>query len=185
MASAGSRFAAAVSGERRSVDDERRAARHAESFDPYASVETAATGAFDSFRDRLNRTLTDIRGQQVGMGRLNTGFATHDEDRLVERGVQDLNQELMRNSMNAASMDLQNRQFGAGLAHQRTGRFYDLLAGQRDYETAERNARRERRGSLVSGIGSVLGGIGGAVLGGPAGAAAGSRIGGSLGSIFG
>ncbi len=153
-------------------------------FDPQQSINDSAQAAFASFRDQLSKTITNLRGQQVGMGRLQTGFGTGDEDELVDRGVQNLNQELMRNSMTGAQMTAQNNQamFSAG-AHQ-TGRFYDVLAGQRDYETSQANAKRERKGNLLGGIGTLLGAGVGAFAGGPAGAKLGASVGGAAGRMF-
>lgn len=64
-------------------------------------------------------------------------------------------------------------------------RYLDLLSGTRDYETAQENARKKKRGGLFGGLGSILGGVGGFLLGGPAGAYAGSQIGGAAGQGIG
>lgn len=54
-------------------------------------------------------------------------------------------------------------------------RYLDLLTGQRDYETAQANAKRKRGGLF----GKIIGGVAGSFLG-PFGAAAGEKIGGNL-----
>jgi hypothetical protein len=64
-------------------------------------------------------------------------------------------------------------------------RLLDLLSGQRDYETAERNAKRKRRAGLLGGILGAAGGVGGFLLGGPAGAYAGAQAGSGLGAGLG
>jgi hypothetical protein len=64
-------------------------------------------------------------------------------------------------------------------------RYLDLLSGQRDYETAEAERKRRKRGGLFGALGAVAGGIGGFFLGGPQGAYAGAKAGGSLGTAVG
>ncbi len=157
--------------------------RRATAYDPYEAVRTAATGAFEELRPELERSVEDLRGQQVAMGRLNTGFANEDEDRLVEGAFRNLNNEVARNSVAAAGLDLQGiNALGAFSQHARD-QYLDLVAGGLDHITAEENAKKQKRGGLFGALGSIVGGVGGFVLSGgnPIGAYAGAKAGGSIG----
>jgi hypothetical protein len=170
-------FLTAINQESGAYGDERAAAGHAAAFDPFAAVQQSAQGAFNSFRNRLSKQIAALRGNQVGMGRMmDSGWAQQDEDELVTEGIEGLNNEIMRNSTAAAGMDMQNRQFGASQAQERTGRYYDLMAGQRDAEIGQSNAKRGSRDNLISaGMG-----LAGNILGGPIG----GKIGGFLGGLL-
>jgi hypothetical protein len=157
----------------------------ASAFDPYAAAERSARGMFDTFREDLGQDIGDLRGQQVGMGRLDTGFATEDEDRLITGGIRNLNNEIAGRSMQAAGMDWQRIQGIGGAAMHYGDNYLDLVSGGLDRYTAEENAKRSRKKGIFGAIGTGLGAIGGFALGGPAGAAAGARIGGSMGGGFG
>jgi hypothetical protein len=159
--------------------------RRAGAYDPYAAVERSARAAYEGVRDDIGRDVGELRGQQVGMGRLDTGFATEDEDRLVTESLRGLERQIAGQSVQAAGLELSSiNALGAFSANQRQ-QALDLIAGGYDRTQAADNASRERRGGIFGGIGSVLGGVGGFLAGGPAGAVAGSRIGGAVGRGFG
>jgi hypothetical protein len=141
--------------------------RRTKEFDAQSAVETSAMGQYNSFRDMLNRDLGTMRGRQAATGQSNTGYAVRQEDRLVEGGIQDLNNRIMANANHAVGLDLANTQGLGQFGQNQSGQFYDLLAGGMDRETAEKNARRQMWGGIINGVA----GAAGTVLGGPAGGA--------------
>lgn len=90
-------------------------------FDPYSAYREAAQGAFGDFRRQFADDLQRLRGQQAGMGRLNTGFATMDEDRLFTDLGSRLMDTLSQGAMQAGQMNLQ-----------RLGQMGDYAGRQRD-----------------------------------------------------
>lgn len=170
-----------TTGEERAAGLERSTDRRRQDFDATDYARQAAQASFADFEEDLGRGIETVRGQQVGMGRLKTGFADEDEDRLV----QDLNartaRELARGAFTAGSLDLQNTagiQAGAEFAREGSDA---ALAGQLDRGDLALERQRAKRKGFLGKLGAVAGGVGGFFLGGPAGAAAGARIGGSLG----
>jgi hypothetical protein len=166
------------------MEDE--AYKRVQGFDARSYVNDVAGSAFSSFRENLGREIANIRGSQVGAGRLRTGYGTEDENNLTDRHVENLNRQVAGASMQAASIDSNMRGAELGHAEGQQNRYLELIHGQRDYETAQRNTKNERRGNMASGIGALLGaGIGMMVPGGGiAGAKLGSQIGGYAGRIF-
>lgn len=134
-------------------------------FDANRAVRDAAQGGFNQFRKQLGRDLHTLRGRQVGMGRLNTGFATQDEDRLIEGGLQNLNNQILQNAMGAASLNLRNTeglgQYGAA----QSGTYLDALTGlnqtRRAQELQNRASKRGFWGNLAGGLMSGIGAAGG------------------------
>lgn len=133
----------------------------ATSFDPSAAFERTANAAGQRFRRTVGDEVGKLRGQQVGMGRLDTGFATQDEDRIVTELGARQQEDLDANALNATSLDLRNTE-GVGQYGISQGNTYlDLLSGQMDRETAEKNAKRQMWASILGG----LTGAGGMFLG--------------------
>ena len=131
----------------------------ARDFSATDAAKTSALAQFELTKTPLLEMLETLRGNQVGRGRLNTGFGFEEEDRLFRGAFQDLNQRIASRAFQGAGLDLQ----ALGLRG-------DLASGGLDRETLERNARREQRtallGALIGGIGRV---VGGAVSGGATG----------------
>lgn len=152
---------------------EDQAIAQAQAFDPYASVKQSAQGAFGSLKEQLAKQIAELRGQQTGMGRLSTGFATEDEDEAVAGMGDRLNNQIMQSSMQAAGMQQQNNQMLLNAGTQRKDRYLDLLAGQRDADIGSANAKRSSRDSLISaGLGLAANFIpGGSLVKGVAGLA--------------
>jgi hypothetical protein len=166
----------ARAGELESSVDTRR-----ESFDATDFSRRAAGAAFDDHREDLERGIGDLRGQQVGMGRLTTGFGQEDEDRYVTDLNTRLSRELARGAFTAASLDQQNiAGIQSGAESARLGADA-ALSGQLDRAQAEVNEKRQRRARRLSLLGAGVGAVGGFLIGGPAGAAAGARVGGQVG----
>jgi hypothetical protein len=171
--------------------------RRATEFDPYARVEQSAMGSYNLLADQLGKQMQTLRSQQVGMGRLQTGFASEDETDLVREGRDQLTNMLLANSMQAAQMDQSRIGMLGSYAGQQQSNYYDLLSGGLDREQAERNARQQKRGGLFGTIGAIGGallgsgilpGVGtklGAALGDKVGARLGAGLGGLLGNTLG
>lgn len=166
----------------REAEDE--AYRRAREFDPTQAVTTAAEGAWGQIMPQIRDTIQDMRGRMAGAGRLRGGYGEMDEDEVWNRATQNLTSEIARNAMGAASMDLSNIHQIGGMGERTTGRYLDLLSGERDREMMEREARRQRS----AGRWGMLGGLAGSALGtilGPAGTAIGGRIGSWVGDRIG
>lgn len=117
--------------------------QRAEGFDAREYAGQAAQGMFDQFMPKLQESIGDMRGQQVGMGRLNTGFATEDEDRLVRGGLEDLNHQVAGLSMQAAGMDQRNTEGLGQMGLEMGNRYMDQVSGALDRKTAQQNAKKK------------------------------------------
>jgi hypothetical protein len=151
-----------------------------EQFDPRSFARETAQASFQDFQEGLTRGIGDLRGQQVGMGRLTTGFGQEDEDRYVQDLNRRMAQELARGAFTAAGLEQQNISGIQSAAESARIGADEALAGQMDRAQAALNERRQRRSQRLGLLGSGLGAVGGFLVGGPAGAAAGSRIGGTI-----
>src|SRR5690606_37057562 len=123
--------------------DERRGRRaedafldRSERFDAQDAAGTAARAHFEQFQEDLERGLRDFRGSQVGAGRIDTGFRFEDEDELFRQGLADLGRTIASDALRAESLNLQNTANIGNFGQATTGRFLDVLAGQRDTELA-------------------------------------------------
>lgn len=149
-------------------------------FDPYAAYREQAQGAFNQFRRSFADQLSRLRGQQVGMGRLRTGFATADEDRLFLEMADRLNDVLAQGALQAAGLNLQRLgQMGDYAARQRDtalqGYFGDW-ATRYQQQMANQASKRQMWGNILgAGLGAV-----GTILGGPIGGAVAGWIGNKL-----
>lgn len=146
-------------------------------FNPQAAFQQSMMGAQNNFRERFGEDVANMRGQQVGMGRLNTGFATADEDRLFRGHRRDMDNTIANSAMQLNQQE-QGRlnsmgQAGFGAAQEAMSAEignYQTIQQARLQQEAER--RRARGGLLSAGLG-----IAGSFLGGPAGGAIASGIG--------
>lgn len=133
------------------------------------AAKRTAQAQYEGIQTPLAESIERLRGEQVGRGRLNTGFGYEDEDRLVRDIHQDLNRRIAENSLAAQGYELQAR-----------GLEGDLVSGGLDREQAEKNAKKKRRGGLFGALGSIAGTIiapgVGTYLGGMIGNAAGQYI---------
>jgi hypothetical protein len=125
-------------------------------FDPTASLERYGEASYRGFERNLGREMETLRGSAVGAGRLNTGFQTEDEDRVVTDLGERYQDSLARQSLGATSLELRNLEgvgaYGAG--QQNT--YLDLISGQMDRETAERNAKKKLLGNVLgAGLGAA------------------------------
>lgn len=151
--------------------DERRS-----EFDARGYARDFTDAAFADFREDFGENMDDLRGSQVGRGRINSGFGFEEEDRLFRDMGRDLNRELGRAAFTSAGLDLRNTEGMTATAEGSRGRYLDLLAGERDAGIARENAKRQERGGLFGALGSVAGSIFGGPIGG--------SIGGAIGKLF-
>lgn len=163
---------------------EEESQRRLTGFDAEEGAARAGRAQFDQFREDLGRDIGDLRGSQVGRGRLNSGFGFEEEDELVEFGLRDLNRQLTQNALRAQGLNLQAAQGLGQAGRQQTGRYLDILASERDTdlleEERERKERARKRGGLLKGLGAIAGGAAGFFAGGPAAILPGASTGASL-----
>jgi hypothetical protein len=141
--------------------------------DPSKGFETSTNAAFERFkRNVLGRGVRDLRGEQVGMGRLDTGFAGQDEDRLIEYGLEDLNREVASKALQAQGLDLDRVATMGSFADRYSSRAMDARGGEyqtlRQQRLADAAQRRSALGGLlqagITAAGTVAAGpIGGAI----------------------
>lgn len=145
-------------------------------YDAQEAARTSARAQFDEFSEDLGRNIRDLRGSQVGRGRITSGFGFEEEDELYEGALEDLGRTLNQNALRAEGLNLQATGQLSELGGRRTGRAYDILASERDanllQQEMERRRRAEKRGGLFGFLGNVAKGGLGWLAGGPAGAAA-------------
>lgn len=178
------RYVAAMNAaERRGREAEEEYFRRAREFDPTRAVTTAAEGAWAQILPQVRETIRDLRGRLVGAGRLRGGYGEMDEDEVWNRATQQLTSEIARNALSSAGLALQNLQGLGAYGERTTGRFLDLLAGERDRELMEREMARQRRAARWGAIASLVGGVAGAFL--PGGSLLGSQIGRAVGERIG
>lgn len=156
------------------------AIRRLQDFSAQPALDETIRGAARRARGEFDDALTDLRGASVRSGRLNTGFFDEDAGRLFRRVNENLDNTIAQASLNALGMQQANDARLVGVGQQQEQQFLDLLTGGLDRETAERNARRQSRGSLIRSLASVAGTGLGFFLGGPAGAAVGGSLAGSM-----
>lgn len=153
-------------------------------FDAEEGAARAGRAQFETFREDLQRDLGDLRGSQVGRGRLRSGFGFDEEDELIEFGLRDLNRQLTQNALQAQGLNLSAARSLGQTGGQRTGRFLDILASERDAdlleEEMERREKARSRGGLLRGLGAIAGGAAGFFAGGPGAILPGAQAGASL-----
>lgn len=147
----------------------RGSTREVRQFDPTEYARRAARAQFETFREDLGEDFETLRGRQVGTGRLRSGFGHQTQDRFLRDRLDRLDRALATRAQTAGGQKLQQ----LGLQSRNRGRYFDLLSGQLDRETAESNAKRGFWGNLLTGGMTVAG----ALVGGPPGAAAGAAAG--------
>ena len=126
------------------------------SFDPYAAYRTAAQGAFGDFRRQFFDAIRNLRGSQVAAGRLQTGFATEDEDDLFLEMANMLNDRLAQGAMQATAMDLDRLGMIGASGERSRDRVLDAYFGRYATERQAEGQRRAGRLSLIGDIGGAL-----------------------------
>lgn len=144
-------------------------------YDAQQAASTAARGHFDQFQEDIDRRLRDFRGQQVGQGRLDSGFRFEDEDDIWRQGLSDLGRTFAQNAMQAEGMNLRNMEGIGGFGERMTGRGLDIMASERDAGVLDEELRRRDQANRRQGLFGMLGRVGGSVLG-PAGSLVGGKL---------
>lgn len=129
-------------------------------YDPYAAAQRATNATVGSLFEQYGNDFRDLRGSQVGTGRLNTGFGGADEDRMTRMFADRVGNVVAQNSLQAAGLDLQN----IGNLGTMYGQQLMNDTAQRELQIAQQNARRQERASWASTLGSVGGMIGSALI---------------------
>jgi len=140
-------------------------------------------GGKETFEDFQKKYESAMSPEQFGFGGVETlgmdpvasGAIKRAQSRRLQQSLGDIRGSMMRGAFGDYADRLQNYQQVVS-ARQR-----NLLSEQQRME-AEKAAQRARQRSLLAGLGSIAGGVGGFLVGGPAGAMIGSGIGGLAGS---
>lgn len=152
----------------------------ATNFDARGAARESAGAMYEDFARELERGIGDIRGGQVGMGRLGTGWGFGDEDEYIGEGRRDLTRSLASRALDAESLNLRNTEGLGNYGQNTTNRYLDVLAGNRDAQMLEDQQKRSKKAGLW--------GLGGSMLGsllGPAGATASGMLGDKVAGLFG
>lgn len=149
----GSEFDAAGRTARNYGDDaSREYMERAKGFDAQGALQTAAGGLFDQFERGVGQKIETIRGRQVGSGRLGGGYGDMDETAAVYDARAQLNNQIAAMALQAEGLQMQNDRGLGEFGQQQQGQYLDILAGQRDAETARRNAQDTRRAGFWGGL---------------------------------
>jgi hypothetical protein len=111
-------------------------------FDPSEYAKEASMAQWDMLQNPLSEALSDYRADQVGRGRLRTGFSFQGEDRMVRDVFQNYTDQLAARSMQAGQMRL-----GA------MGMAGDVYAGIYDQGAREKQSAQNWWGGLGRDIG--------------------------------
>lgn len=149
-------------------------------FNPQEAINTAAQGAFAETRPMLDRTIGDLRQGQAAMGRLRSGFATEDEDRIVTDTMTNLNAKIAQNAVAGAGMEQRNNAALGDVAGAESGQYLDLLTGAMDRRTDRQNAEDARKAGRTNATMGAVGQIGGTL----AAKVPWGKVGGWLSDIF-
>lgn len=152
MASTRSRFLGAIGEEEEATEG---ATRELREFDPRKAAKRSARAQFETFEEDLREDMQSLRGRQVGSGRVDTGFGFQDQDRFVRDRLDRLDRALATRATASAGQRLQQ----LGMVNRSRGRFFDLLSGQLDRETARENAEKQQLASILGGITGTAGSI--------------------------
>lgn len=155
----------------------------ARGFDADEAAGRSAKAQFDTFREDLAEDLGDLRGEQVGAGRLDTGYRFDDEDELIEGGIRDLNRGIAGRAVQTAGMNLRNTEGIGQYGQDTTGRYLDILGSERDADLQLEEMRRKDEANRKKGMFGLAGRVGGTLLG-PAGDKLGGRLGEALDSLL-
>jgi len=158
-------------------------------FSPQMAFERRVQAAENQTRERFARDLESLRGSQAAAGRLRTGFATEDEDRLLRASRMDLQNLIGSAALQTSGMELDRLgllgSYGDRLSERamaaRAGELYSL----RDQRAQDTSDRRSFWGNIISGVLTAGGAVAGGLLGGPGGAMAGASAGRAVGSRVG
>ncbi len=150
-----------------------------EGFDARGAARESAGAMYEDFARALERGIRDIRGGQVGMNRLGTGWGFDDEDEYIRQGRDELTKNLAARSLDAESLNLRASEGLGAFGQGTTNRYLDILSGQRDAKMLEEERKRRNR----AGLWGLAGRASGALLG-PAGAVVGGELADTVAGLF-
>ena len=75
-----------ASGEVRAAELETRTDEARQGFDAAEYAREVGRAQFEDFREEMTKDVENLRSNQVGRGRVNTGYGMEDEDRLISEG---------------------------------------------------------------------------------------------------
>ena len=130
------------------LDEERATSREftdefrerAFNFDADDALTRSTAGSLELLKPFISEQLEDLRGAQVGQGRLSTGFGFEDQDRLFRDIFDRFNSQLASRSLQAAGLNLQNQGQLGDFSNLSRNRFLEFLSASQDRETAKENA---------------------------------------------
>lgn len=158
-------------------------------FSPQMAFEKRVRAAQEQTRDRLGRDLERLRGSQVRSGRLNTGFAVEDEDRLWIDSMRDLQSLIGSAALQTSGQELNRLSLMGSYGDRASQRAMDARAGElyslRDQRLEDTRSKRDFAGNLIGSLLTAGGAIAGGLIGGPGGAMAGASGGRALGGAIG
>ena len=152
--------------QRRGAEAEDWAWNNMQGFDATDAAMKTNQAQQDQVSEQQSHDLMNLQGQLSGMGNLRSGFGTSRQMDLFDRNLQLRNRQMGANSMQANQQNLQNTQMGMQYGMGTSGRYLDILAGNRDADFNERNLQMQkdqgawwRQGlqGLMGGIGSGIG----------------------------
>lgn len=146
---------------RRGNQAEEEYLRRIRSFDPMQAALQATQAQYAAAMPEIRRSIADLRGAQVGQGRINTGFGMNDQDLLLQQNLNNLNQGLIQRAMQATQMQMQNTGQLGQYGMNQSNLYLDATLG-RAQSAQDRRAQEEasRRGMWGNLIGAGLGAFG-------------------------
>lgn len=133
--------------------------RRISGFDPSAALNTYARGAASEANKYLTETLDRLRGQSVGAGRLDTGFYDTSQGEIVRDVYRNLNEQIAQQALGASGQNLQAMGQMGSWAGQSRQDYLDLLSGELDRRTAEKNAKSQSKSSFWGALGQIGGAV--------------------------
>jgi hypothetical protein len=137
--------------------------------------------AFEGIRDDLAQGTRDVQGEANRRGLLYSGIREEAESKMQSKAAQEqaMQSQAINQRLDAQSKDMERQALSADLNYQN-------MVQQREMQLYQMALdRRARRGQMLGGLGSAIGGIAGFAMGGPAGGMAGSQMGSGLGAFGG
>lgn len=152
------------------------------------ALNEATRAAVSAGMPEFNQALEGVRESAVRRGVGVGGLGTSYEGDLASAFERNIANAVSSQAMNLYGEQLQAREglydTDVSRAESSRNRTMDLLTGERDYETAQDNARRKRRSGFFGAIGTGLGALAGSFIPG-VGTMLGAELGGQFGAAAG
>lgn len=131
-------FAAAQAAAQQRAQAESGAYGRAASYDPAAAVDKFAQGAWSQAQAGIKQDLGDLRGAEVGAGRLDTGFYDYDQGQVMKSAIADYNSKIAQTAVQASGQTVQNNQALLGASEHANTDYMDMVSGGLDRATREK-----------------------------------------------